>query len=63
MSDSLARWRLAALSAAAVVVAPVPSTWVREALRPPTSPGAIGAEATFVGRQACARCHEKESQA
>ena len=63
MSDSLTRWRLAALSAAAVVVASCPVYLVREALRPPTSPGAIGAEATFVGRQACARCHEKESQA
>jgi predicted CXXCH cytochrome family protein len=62
-SDPLARWRLAALVAAGLVVASCPLHLAREALRAPAPGNAVTAEATFVGRRECARCHEKESKA
>ncbi len=61
--ETLARWRLAALSAAAVVVASCPIYLAREALRAPAPRSRVAAEATFVGRRACARCHEAASKA
>ena len=63
MSDDLAGWRRAALAGAALVVASCPAYLVRESLRAPTARGPVAAEATFVGRAACARCHEKETKA
>jgi predicted CXXCH cytochrome family protein len=63
MPDELARWRTAALAAAALVVASCPLHLVRESLRAPAVKGRVTAEAAFVGRAACARCHEKESKA
>lgn len=62
-SDALARWRLAALVAAGLVVASCPLHLAREALRPPAPKGRVAAEATFVGRKECARCHEKAAKA
>jgi len=61
--DDLRRWRLAALAAGALVVASCPVYLVREALRAPAARSPVAAEATFVGRAACARCHEKETKA
>ncbi len=63
MTESLARWRLAALAAVGLVVASCPVYLVREALRPAAARSDAPAEATFVGRSACANCHEKESKA
>ena len=63
MPDALSRWKLAALVAAGLVVASCPVHLLREALRAPAPRSAVAAEATFVGREACARCHEKESRA
>ncbi len=64
MADpSLFRWRLAALAAAGAVVASCPVHLAREALRPPVAARAVTAEATFVGRPACARCHESANKA
>ena len=63
MADSLARWRLAALVAAGLVVASCPIHLAREALRKPPPKGLATAEATFVGRKACAKCHEKATKA
>jgi predicted CXXCH cytochrome family protein len=62
MSDDLAHWRRAALVGSALVVASCPLYLVRESLRAPAA-GPVAAEATFVGRAACARCHEKETKA
>jgi predicted CXXCH cytochrome family protein len=62
VTESLARWKLAALGAAGVIVASCPAHLVREALRAPAPKSAVAAEATFVGRAACARCHEKEAK-
>jgi predicted CXXCH cytochrome family protein len=63
MTDALARWRTAALVAAALVVASCPLHLVRERFRAPAARGPVAAEATFVGRAACARCHAKETKA
>ena len=63
MADALSPWRNAALAAAAVIVASCPLHLAREALRAPAAKGAVAAEATFVGRAACARCHEKAAKA
>ena len=63
VTDSLARWRLAALVAAGLVVASCPLHLAREALRRPAPRNAGPAEATFVGRKACAKCHEKATKA
>ncbi len=63
MSDELERWRRAAFLGAALVVGSCPLHLVRESLRTPTAKGAVTAEAAFVGRAACARCHEKEAKA
>jgi predicted CXXCH cytochrome family protein len=63
VSDPLARWRTAALVAAALVVASCPLHLVRESLRAPAKQAPLAAEAEFVGRQACARCHDKETKA
>lgn len=63
MIDSLARWRLTALVAAGLVVASCPLHLAREALRSPAPKSAVSAEATFVGRRECARCHEKATKA
>ena len=49
--------------AAAVVVSSCPVHLAREALRKPAPKGPAVAEATFVGRKACARCHEKAAKA
>ena len=62
-SDSLARWRLTALVAAGLVVTSCPLHLAREALRKPAPKSPSAAEATFVGRKACARCHEKATKA
>jgi predicted CXXCH cytochrome family protein len=63
VTDDLARWRAAALVAAALVVASCPLHLVRESLRPSAPPPLAQAEASFVGREACARCHQKEAKA
>ena len=63
MTDSLARWRLTALVAAGLVVSSCPLHLAREALRRPAPKSAVTAEAAFVGRKECARCHEKEAKA
>jgi predicted CXXCH cytochrome family protein len=63
MSDELRRWRQAALAGAVLVVASCPLHLARESLRVPAAKGPGGAEATFVGRMACARCHESEARA
>jgi tetratricopeptide (TPR) repeat protein len=63
LRDPLAAWRLAALVGAALVVASCPLYLGREALRAPLAQSPVVAEATFVGRTACARCHEKETAA
>jgi predicted CXXCH cytochrome family protein len=63
VADSLAPWRNAALVAAAVIVASCPLHLVRESLRAPTATGTLAAEATFVGRAACARCHAQAAKA
>jgi tetratricopeptide (TPR) repeat protein len=63
MADDLARWRKAALAGAALVVASCPLHLVRESLRPAAVKGPASAEATFVGRASCARCHEKATKA
>ncbi len=62
MTDPLARWRLAALVAATLVVASCPVHLAREALRSPAPRPPSAADATFVGRKACARCHEKAAK-
>jgi predicted CXXCH cytochrome family protein len=59
----LARWRLAALVGAGLVVASCPVHLAREALRTPKAASPVMAEAIFVGRQACARCHESATRA
>ena len=61
--DPLARWRLAALVGAALVVASCPLHLAREALRKPPARAFSAAKAAFVGRKACAKCHEKEAKA
>jgi predicted CXXCH cytochrome family protein len=61
--DGLARLRLVALAAAAVVVASCPVHLVREALRAPAAQGPATAEATFVGAKSCARCHAEAAKA
>jgi predicted CXXCH cytochrome family protein len=63
MADELARWRTAALVGAALVVASCPLYLVRRSSRAPAPTGSVAAEATFVGRTACIRCHEKETKA
>jgi predicted CXXCH cytochrome family protein len=63
MSDELRPWRRAALVGAALVVASCPLHLAREALRAPAPKPLASAEAAFVGRAACARCHEKETKA
>jgi predicted CXXCH cytochrome family protein len=63
MTDALAPWRNAALVAAVVIVASCPLHLVRESLRSPAATTPVTAEATFVGRQACARCHEQAAKA
>ena len=63
MTDDLARWRLAALIAAALIVASCPLALVRDSLRRPAATSTEPAEATFVGRKACAKCHEKAAKA
>ena len=63
MSDDLARWRRAALVGAALVVGSCPLYLVRESLRAPGARAPAVAEAAFVGRAACARCHEKATLA
>ena len=63
MSDELARWRTAALVGAALVVASCPLYLVRDSFRAPAAKGPVVAEAAFVGRAACARCHEKATKA
>jgi predicted CXXCH cytochrome family protein len=63
VGDSLAPWRNAALLAAGVIVVSCPLHLAREALRAPAAPGAVTAEASFVGRAACARCHERAAKA
>jgi predicted CXXCH cytochrome family protein len=63
VSDDLARWRAAALLGATLVVASCPLHLLREALRAPVARVPVSAEAGFVGRTACARCHEKETKA
>ena len=63
MIDSLARWRLTALVAAGLVVTSCPLHLAREALRKPTAKSSNNAEATFVGRKTCVRCHEKATKA
>jgi len=63
MSDDLARWRHAALVGAALVVASCPLYLLRESFRAPAAKRPVVAEATFVGRAACARCHEKATLA
>lgn len=63
MTDPLARWRITALVASCLVVASCPLHLAREALRRPAPKSAVAAEATFVGRKACARCHEKAAKA
>jgi predicted CXXCH cytochrome family protein len=63
MADELARWRTAALVGATLVVAACPLYLVRRSLRPPAAKAPVSAEATFVGRAACARCHQKQAQA
>ena len=63
MTDSLSRWRFAALVAAALVVASCPLALVRDALVKTVPKSATPAEATFVGRKACAKCHEKATKA
>lgn len=62
-SDSLARWRFTALVAAGLVVTSCPLHLAREALRRPAPRSPVAAEATLVGRKACARCHEKATKA
>jgi predicted CXXCH cytochrome family protein len=62
-TDPLVRWRLAALVAAAAIVASCPLHLAREALRKPTPSAPTVAEATFVGRKVCAKCHEKATKA
>jgi predicted CXXCH cytochrome family protein len=63
VSDPLARWKTLALVSAALVVASCPLHVAREALRSPAPKGALEAEARFVGRARCAKCHEKETKA
>lgn len=63
MIDSLARWRLTALAAAGLVVTSCPLHLAREAMRRPAPRSALSAEARFVGRKECARCHEKAVKA
>jgi len=63
VTDDLARWRTAALVGAALVVASCPLYLARRSLRAPVATGAVTAEATFVGRAECARCHANETKA
>jgi predicted CXXCH cytochrome family protein len=63
VADLLAPWRKAALVAAVVIVASCPLHLARQSLRAPAARSAVAAEATFVGRAACARCHEKAAKA
>jgi predicted CXXCH cytochrome family protein len=63
MADELAGWRTAALAGAALVVASCPLYLVRQSSRAPAATVPVTAEAGFVGRAACARCHEKETKA
>ena len=63
MNDALLRWRLAALAATALALTSCPVYLAREALRAPAAPSATPAEAAFVGRSACAKCHEAETKA
>jgi predicted CXXCH cytochrome family protein len=63
VSDTLAPWRAAALVGATLVVASCPLHLFRESLRAPSARVPVSAEAGFVGRTACARCHEKETKA
>jgi len=63
MNDELARWRTLALVGAALVVTSCPLYLVRRSLRAPTVASPVAAEARFVGRAACARCHEKATKA
>jgi predicted CXXCH cytochrome family protein len=62
VADDLARWRTAALVGALLVIASCPLHLVRESFRVPATKSPA-AEATFVGRTACARCHEKATKA
>ena len=62
-TDPLARWRLAALVSAALVVVSCPLHLAREALRKPAPKAPTVAEATFVWRAACVKCHEKAAKA
>ncbi len=63
MTDALAPWRAAALAGATLVVASCPLHLLRESFRAPAARAPVEAEATFVGRTACARCHEKATRA
>jgi predicted CXXCH cytochrome family protein len=63
VTDDLARWRAAALVGALLVVASCPLHLLRERLRGSATKAPVAAEATFVGRAACARCHEKATRA
>ncbi len=63
MADALTPWRNAALVAAAVIVVSCPLHLAREKFRTPAAKSALAADATFVGRTACERCHEKAAKA
>jgi Flp pilus assembly protein TadD len=61
--DPLSRWRTLALVASTLVVASCPLSVAREALRRPPAKTVLESEARFVGRERCAKCHEKAATA
>ena len=61
--DTLNRWKLAGLIASAVIVLTLPVYAVKEGLRRDRTRRAAVAEATFVGRETCASCHEEATDA
>ncbi len=61
-SPPLARWKTAGLAAAIAIVASCPLHLAREAIRKPQPRPLIAAEATFVGRERCAKCHQKTTE-
>ena len=61
--NSLDRWRKTALAAALVIVIAVPLARFKQSVRHKKLEAREPPESTYVGREKCVKCHEKENKA
>jgi predicted CXXCH cytochrome family protein len=61
--NPLDRWRKAALAAALVIVLAVPLAHFKQSIRNKRLEAREPPESTYVGREKCVKCHEKENKA